>query len=453
LAGSEPPETGTGRPDTEVVFDPATYTAGVPYDALARLRHRSPVVWVDEIPVLGWPAGPGFWLVLRHADVESVLRQPRLFSSRLGATQIRDPASEAALGYVRSMMLNMDPPAHSRLRKLLASSFTPRAVARLEERIRGHARDLCERAFPAGRARGECDFAKDVAADLPLLTLADVLGVPEQDRWLLFDWSNRVIGYQDPDYATSAAFDPSGGTSMAAEALALRPAPDASGRMPDPRTREGMPDLYAYAHLLAGAKRRRPGDDVMSILLAQVDDDGGRVSVEEFENMFWLFAVAGNETIRNGLPGACIALLQHPEAQDALRADPSLMPAAAEEMLRWWTPVMTFRRTATADCELGGQPIRAGDKVVVSFASANRDEAVFADADGFDIRRHPNPHLVFGHGPHFCLGSHLASAQMRALFTEVLSRTSALAFAGQPSYLRSNFQRGVKRLPLAWSAR
>ena len=444
--------TATARPDTEVVFDPATYTEGVPFGALARLRRDSPVVWVDEIPVLGWPAGPGFWLVLRHGDVESVMRQPQLFSSWLGATQIRDPVTPAALGYVRAMMLNMDPPAHSRLRTLLARSFTPRSVARLDERIRGHARALCERAFAGRGGRGECDFAKDVAADLPLLTLADVLGVPEQDRWLLFDWSNRVIGYQDPDYAASAAFDPSGGTRMAAEALALRPAPDASGRMPDPRTRDGMPDLYAYAHLLADAKRRRPGDDVMSILLAQVDDDGGRVSVEEFENMFWLFAVAGNETIRNGLPGACIALLEHPEAQDALRADPGLMPAAAEEMLRWWTPVMTFRRTATADCELGGQPIRAGDKVVVSFASANRDEAVFADADGFDIRRHPNPHLVFGHGPHFCLGSHLARAQMRALFAEVLSRTSALDFAGQPSYLRSNFQRGVKRLPVAWTA-
>jgi cytochrome P450 len=440
------------RPDTEVVFDPETYTAGVPFDALARLRRRSPVAWCGEIPVLGWPAGPGFWLVLRHADVESVLRQPRLFSSSLGATQIRDPASEAALGYVRSMMLNMDPPAHSRLRKLLASSFTPRAVARLEERIRGHARALCERAFTSRRGRGECDFAKDVAADLPLLTLADVLGMPEQDRWLLFDWSNRVIGYQDPDYASSAEFDPSGGTPMAAEAAALRPAPDAGGRMPDPRTRDGMPDLYAYAHLLAGAKRRRPGDDVMSILLAQVDDDGGQVSVEEFENMFWLFAVAGNETLRNGLPGACIALLEHPRAAAELRADPGLMPAAAEEMLRWWTPVMTFRRTATADCELAGQRIRAGDKVVVSFTSANRDEAVFARPDAFDIRRQPNPHLVFGHGPHFCLGSHLARTQMRALFGEVLARTSALEFAGEPSYLRSNFQRGVKRLPVAWSA-
>jgi cytochrome P450 len=444
------------RSDTDVVFDPATYVTGVPFAALARLRKASPVTWVDERPVGGWPGGPGFWLVLRHGDTETVLKQPQLFSSWLGATQIRDPASPEALRYVRQMMLNMDPPGHSRLRRMLARSFTPRAVAQLEQRIRGHARALAGRVFRG--PGGECDFAKDVASDLPLLTLADTLGMPDQDRWLLFDWSNRVIGYQDPDYATSAEFDPSGGTPMAREALALRPAPGPDGRMPDPRTREGMPDLYAYAHLLAQEKRRRPGGDVMSILLAQPGDgddgheDGGRVSAEEFENMFWLFAVAGNETLRNGLPGACIALLEHPEAQAGLRADPGLLPTAVDEMLRWWTPVMTFRRTATADTMLGGQQIRAGDKVVVSFTSANRDEAVFASPGAFDIRRQPNPHLVFGHGPHFCLGSHLARAQMRALFAEVLARTSALRPAGEPSYLRSNFQRGVKRLPVAWRA-
>jgi cytochrome P450 len=190
----------------------------------------------------------------------------------------------------------------------------------------------------------------------------------------------------------------------------------------------------------------------MSILLAQVDEDGGQVSVAEFENMFWLFAVAGNETLRNGLPGACIALLEHTGAQDGLRADPALMPTAVEEMLRWWTPVMTFRRTATSACRLSGQRIGEGDKVVVSFISANRDETVFAGPDDFDIRRHPNPHQVFGHGPHFCLGAHLARIQMRVLFEEVLARTSTLRSAGQPSYLRSNFQRGVKRLPISWTA-
>ncbi len=440
----------SARPETEAVFDPSTYAGGVPFEALARLRRETPVAWVAEIPVLGWPAGPGFWLVLRHADAGSVLARPQLFSSSLGATQIRDPATPQALGYVRQMMLNMDPPDHSRLRRLLSRSFTRRAVSQLEHRIRGHTRAICDRVFTG--PRGECDFAKDVAADLPLLTLADVLGVPRQDRWLLFDWSNRVIGYQDPDYASSAEFDPAAGTAMARQALALRPVPGSDGRMPDPRTREGMPDLYAYAHLLAEEKRRRPGDDVMSILLAQVDDDGGQVSVAEFENMFWLFAVAGNETVRNGLPGACIALLEHQGAQADLRADPALTPAAVEEMLRWWTPVMTFRRTATSECELGGQRIGAGDKVVVSFTSANRDEAVFADPDRFDIRRDPNPHLVFGHGPHFCLGAHLARIQMRALFEEVLARTSCITYAGEPSYLRSNFQRGVKRLPISWTA-
>lgn len=440
----------SGQPETEVVFDPSTYVDGVPFGALARLRRNTPVVWVNEIPVLGWPEGTGFWLVLRHADVESVLAKPQLFSSSLGGTQIRDPATPQALGYVRQMMLNMDPPDHSRLRRLLSRSFTRRAVSQLEDGIRGHARAICDRVFTG--PRGDCDFAKDVAAELPLLTLADVLGVPQQDRWLLFDWSNRVIGYQDPDYASSAEFDPASGTSMARQALEIRPVPDSDGRMPDPRTREGIPDLYAYAHLLAEEKRRHPGDDIMSILLAQVDDDGGQVSVAEFENMFWLLAVAGNETLRNGLPGACIALLEHAGAQDDLRADPALMPAAVEEMLRWWTPVMTFRRTATSDCELGGRRIGKGDKVVVSFSSANRDEAIFADPDRFDIRRHPNPHLVFGHGPHFCLGAYLARTQMRALFREVLTRTSALTYAGQPSYLRSNFQRGVKRLPITWIA-
>ncbi|HEV3382157.1 MAG TPA: cytochrome P450 [Trebonia sp.] len=445
-------DSGAGAgPDTEVVFDPSTYESGVPFDALARLRRDHPVVRVPESPVLGWPAGPGFWLVLRHADVASVLNRPALFSSALGATQIRDPSTPGALEYVRRMMLNMDPPEHARLRRLLSRSFTPRAVGLLAERIRAHARSICDRVLAA--ATGECDFAKDLAADLPLLTLADVLGMPEQDRWLLFDWSNRVIGYQDPDYATSSSFDPSSGTSMAAEAASLRPAPDSSGRMPDPRTREGMPDLYAYAHLLAAHKRRHPGDDVMSLLLAQRDEHGGQVSLAEFENMFWLLSVAGNETLRNGLPGGCAALLEHPRSADALRANPGLLPTAVDEMLRWWTPVMTFRRTAVAACSIGDQPIQAGDKVVVSFTSANRDESVFASPDVFDITRSPNPHLAFGHGPHFCLGAYLARTQMAALFSEVLARTSFIGYDGSPSYLRSNFQRGVKSLPVAFRLR
>jgi cytochrome P450 len=434
--------------DTLALVDPATYEQGPPLEALRRLRSARAVTWVDEPALHGQPAGPGFWLVLRHAGVERVLRDPVTFSSWLGATQVRDAAD---LAWVRRMMLNMDAPDHSRLRRLLTRSFTPRAVAALTDAIEGTAARLVDRMVD-GADSGSCDFAKDVAADLPLITLADVLGVPAEDRWLLFDWSNRVIGWQDPDYATSAAFDPATGTSLAREAVALRPAPDADGRMPDPRTRAGMPDLYAYARLLAEEKRRAPGTDVMSILLAQVDDDGGQVSDAEFENLFWLFAVAGNETLRNGLPGGLIALLQHPAEVARLRADPSLLPSAVDEMLRWWTPVMVFRRTAAADVELDGTSIRACDKVVVSFTSANRDERVFDVPDRFDVGRTPNPHLSFGHGPHFCLGAQLARVQMRALFAELLRRTSSIALDGDPVLLRSNFQRGVKRLPIRWTA-
>ncbi|SDC60115.1 Cytochrome P450 [Geodermatophilus telluris] len=434
--------------DTLALVDPATYEDGPPFALLARLRAEAPVTWVEEPALHGQPGGPGFWLVLRHADVERVLRDPATFSSWLGATQVRDAAD---LDWVRRMMLNTDPPDHSRLRRLLSRSFTPRAVAALTASVEATADRLVERVVD-GAAEGRCDFAKDLAADLPLLTLADVLGVPAEDRWLLFDWSNRVIGWQDPDYATSAAFDGTGGTAMAREALALRPAPGPDGRMPDPRTRAGMPDLYAYARLLAEEKRRAPTGDVVSILLAQVDEDGGQVSPEEFENLFWLFAVAGNETLRNGLPGGLIALLQHPDQLAALRADPALLPGAVEELLRWWTPVMVFRRTATRDTDLAGVRVRAGDKVVVSFTSANRDEAVFDDPDRFDVRRAPNPHLSFGHGPHFCLGAQLARVQLRALFAALLRRTATVEPDGPPTLLRSNFQRGVKRLPVRWTA-
>ncbi len=429
----------TSVSDTELIYAPDTYVRCVPYDALARLRTGSPVTWIEEKPVDDWPGGPGFWAVLRHSDVRHVLRNPKQFSSHLGATQIRDSAD---LGFVRRMMLNMDPPEHSRLRRLLTKAFTPRAVARLAERIEDRARALVD----AVAERGEADFAKEIAAELPLLTLADVFGIPASDRWLLFDWSNRVIGYQDAEYSVSAAFDPADATDMARRATALRPTEPAN-----PRSRAGMPDLYAYAYELGEYKRRHPGDDVMTALMNEVDHEDGRVAVEEFENLFWLFAVAGNETVRNGLPGGMYALLRHPDQLARLRADRGLLGSAVEEMLRWWTPVMNFRRTATTDTTVGNVPIRKGEKVVVWFSSANRDETVFPDASRFDVGRSPNDHLSFGHGPHFCLGAHLARLQMRAMFGAVLDRFDDIEPAGEPRRLRSNFQNGLKRLPIRWT--
>lgn len=434
------------------LYEPSTFDHGVPLDLLRRCREQAAAVWIDESPTANWPGGAGFWLITRHAEVMRVLKNARLFSSWLGGTQLRDPATPEDLDYVRQMMLNMDPPEHTRLRRLLINSFTPSAVRRIEDGIRQNARDIVDRVLDQF-ADCECDFATDIAADMPLLSLADILGLPREDRYLMFDWANRVIGFQDPEYAGSDRFDPASGSDMARQALELRPQADGNGVLPNPRARDGMPDLYRYAHLLAEAKRETPQSDVVSILLQQVDDDGGQMSIEEFENMFWLFAVAGNETLRNGIPGGMIGLLQNPDAMQALREDRELIPVAVEEMLRWWTPVMIFRRTASADSEIDGAQIRAGDKVVVSFTSANRDERVYENAGDFDIRRDPNPHLALGYGPHFCLGAHLGKVQMICLFEELLDRFESIEPVGEPVFLRSNFQRGVKKLPIRFKPR
>jgi cytochrome P450 len=435
--------------DEQVIYDPQTYQTGMPYEELTRLREAAPVSWVPERSVDGVEHGPGYWAVWRHAEVKYALKRPQLFSSELGATQIRDPATPEDLAYTRKSMLNMDPPEHSRLRRIVSRSFTPRAVDRLRERIVERARLIVDQMIDGATDR-TADFAK-VAADLPVWTLADVLGVPQTDRYLMFDWASRVIGFQDPEYAAISLTDATGATPMAKAALAVRPSPGPDGTMPDPRTRGGIPDLYAYAHELAAEKRRAPGEDIMSLMLSQVDGDG--LSTDEFENMFWLFAVAGNETLRNGIPGGMYALLHHPEQWQRLAADRSLLPGAADEMLRWWTPVIHFRRTATEDTELAGQRIAAGDKVVVYFASANRDPRVFDDPDTFDVGRSAGDHLSFGHGPHYCLGSMLGKAQLVAMFDALLDRLVEVRAAGEPRRLRSNFQHGIKHLPISWTLR
>jgi cytochrome P450 len=434
----------------EAIYDPLQYERGAPVDLLSTLRRDNTLLWVDEHSLPQWPGGKGFWLVLRHSECMQVLKNTRVFSSHLGATQLRDPGSPEDLAYVQKMMLNMDPPEHSRLRRLLINAFTSKAINQLEQGIADHAHSIVKGVM-GDQDSGECDFVKDIASDMPLLCLADIFGLPREDRFLMFDWANRVIGYQDPDYSSSSAFDGHSGTEIAREALKVRPSPDPDGKMPDPRSRHGMADLYRYAHLLAEHKRACPGDDVMSILLEQVDDEFGKVSIEEFENMFWLFAVAGNETLRNGIPGGMLALLQNPQSWSQLQREPSLINKAVDEMLRWWTPVMNFRRTATCDIEFAGQQIRAGDKVVVSFLSANYDEQVFDKPAVFDITRDPNPHLSFGYGPHFCIGAQLAVAQMRALFRELTTQFESIEALAEPRFLRSNFQRGIKSLPVRWS--
>ncbi|WP_242909160.1 cytochrome P450 [Actinomadura terrae] len=418
----------------EEIFLPSTYAAGVPYAAFRKLRAESPVAWVPEPAVGPWPPGPGYWAVFSHADVKHVLRSPDLFSSHLGATQIRDPDTPEDLDFVRAMMLNQDPPSHSRLRRIVAAAFTPRAVRALEETIETRANTLITSALGH-----DTDFV-ELAADLPVWTLAHIMGVPESDRRLLYDWASRVIGYQDDEYADLSTTTPM--SPMAHEAMRHKPTttthPD--GRPINPRSHAALADMFAYAHALAAVKKKHPTDDIMYRML-----EGG-LTDHEFENMFFLFAVAGNETLRNGIPGGLLTLLDHPAELARLRADPSLLPSAVEEMLRYWPPVMDFRRTATTDLTLSGRRISAGQKVVVYHASANRDETAFPDPDRFDITRTPNDHVSFGFGPHFCLGAHLARTQMRALFRALLPHP--VERTGTPVRLASNFQNGLKHLPV-----
>jgi cytochrome P450 len=409
--------TSTALPD---VFDPWAYAGGIPHEAFARLREHHPVCRQEEHPVGDWPAGPGFWAVTRHADVTRVLRSPREFSSRLGATQIRDPAP-GDLPFIRRMMLNMDPPDHGRLRRIVSRAFTPQRVERFAGQVAARARRLVDEV--AGR--GECDMVTEVTDAFPVGNLADLLGVPEPDRGLLLTWTNRIIGYQDPEHGEVVR--------------------DEHGVPVDPRSPAALADMFGYARELAARKRARPADDVMTALATAGLTDG------ELEMFFFLLCVAGTDTVRAAGPGGVLAFAEHPEQHRLLLARPELLDRAVEEVLRWHPPVLSFRRTAAVDTELGGRRIAAGDKVVVFHASANFDPAAFPDPMRFDITRVPNVHLSFGDGPHVCLGAHFARLQLRALFREVLWRITDPVPAGPVRRLVSNFINGVNHLPLRYT--
>ena len=405
------------------VFDPRVFARGVPHEALRHLRDTAPVSWQDEHEVGDWPAGPGFWAVTRHADVTHVLRTPQDFSSHLGATQIRDPDPDD-LPFIRRMVLNMDPPEQVRVRTLVTGAFTRRRLERFTGDVARRARDALGRAAAAGR----CDLPADVTDDLPLQNLCDLLGVPLADRALLRAWTDRVIGYQDPEHARVVT------------------GPD--GRPVNPRSPAQLADMFGYADELAEHKRRHPADDVLTALV-HAEVDGQRLTGPELQMFFFLLVVAGNDTVRSALPGAVLTLLRHPAEHARLRADPGLLPTAVEELLRLHPPVLTFRRTATRDLELGGARITAGDKVVVYHCSANADERAFADPQRCDLARSPNGHVSFGQGPHLCLGAAFARLQMRAFLTAFLVLPEP-APDGEPHRLTSNFINGITHLPLRW---
>jgi cholest-4-en-3-one 26-monooxygenase len=406
--------------------DPSAFADGVPHHWFTYLRTHAPVCWIDE------PDGPGFWAVTSHADCTTVNRDYEHFSSAARATFIWElPPSELATQQM--LMLNMDPPLHTRYRRLINKGFTPRMVASLREQIHITADAIIDSVIESGHA----DFVTDIAAQLPLTVIADLLGVPAADRVKMFDWSNQMVGNADPEYQLPGQ-DTTGPTVPVDQTIATQAA-------------QASFELYAYASELFAVKAANPHDDLMSVL-TQVQIDGESLSPLELELFFLLLTVAGNETTRNLISGAMQAFFDHPDQWLLLREDPSLLPTATEEMLRYVSPVMNFRRQSTVPFILGGQQIDADQKVVFFHVSANRDEAVFSDPQRFDITRTPNPHIAFGAGgPHFCLGANLARLEITIMFEHLLARLPDLAPAGPAAHLSSQFINGIKHLPVSFT--
>jgi cholest-4-en-3-one 26-monooxygenase len=393
------------KPGELDLSDAANFADDVPYEYFRMLRREAPVCWHPE------KDGAGHWAVTRYEDLKLVSRTPLVFSSWMGGTTVRDiPGDRLAL--TRAIMLNMDPPQHVKYRRLVQRGFTPRMI----EMLSPHVRSLSEAIVDRVAHRGECEFVTEVASELPMQVICQMVGVPEEDWHAIYELSNKLVGFDDPDYQTSLE----DGERAAVE-------------------------MFQYAAKLADLRKAEPRDDLATVLLT-AEMDGEKLSDLDFNAFFMLLAVAGNETTRTATTHGARLLAEHPEQRDLLLRDPSRIPLAVEEILRVSSPLNHFRRTATQDTELNGAKIRAGDKVTMWYPSANRDESVFTNPDTFDVSRSPNEHLAFGVGEHFCLGASLARLELVILFEVLLRRMPDLALDGKPKRLRSNFVNGVKEM-------
>ena len=390
-------------------LDPDVNLAGLPVAELAELRKSEPIHWVDVPGGTGGFEDKGYWLVTKHADVKEISRRSDVFSSwENGAIPIwPKEMNREMIEMQRAVMLNMDAPHHTRLRKIISRGFTPRAIGRLESELAQRAENIAKTAA----AEGSGDFVEQVSCELPLQAIAGLLGVPQEDRDKLFRWSNEMTGGEDPEYAT---VDP-GESSMA---------------------------LIMYAMAMADERGKNPTEDIVTTLV-QADVDGEKLSDDEFGFFVVMLAVAGNETTRNSITHGMIAMANNPDQWELFKSErPS---TAADEIIRWATPVSAFQRTATEDLELGGVQIKKGQRLVMSYRSANFDEEVFDDPQTFNILRDPNPHVGFGGtGAHFCIGANLARMTINLIFNAVADHMPDLKSVGEPERLRSGWLNGIK---------
>ena len=395
--------------------DPQTYEGGLPRDVFKYLRQEKPVCWHED-PV----QGVGFWVVSRQQELDYVSKHPLLFSSAERSCLLNEMEGDQ-LAMVQTQLINMDPPQHLKYRRLVRAAFTPRMMDSYEDRFREIARGLVEEAIDGGR----CEFVRDIAVDLPLIAICELMGVPLERRQRLFELTNIMLGMDDPELATSEE----DGLNAAME-------------------------MFMMAMELAATHRDTPHNDIVNVLLnGTVEDEP--LSDEDFCNFFLLLIVAGNETTRTVTSQGMRLLMEHADQYQALVNNPSLIEDAVEEILRYNPAVIAFRRTAMEDVELGGQQIRKGDKIQMYYGSASADETLFAEPDAFDITRNQredvrNEHRAFGIGQHFCMGSHLARLELRVIFEEIVRRIRNPRLDGDINWLRSNFISGIKAMPIAF---
>lgn len=402
--------TATAPPSDLDIYRPDRYVEGVPHDVFDYLRRTQPVYWQPM------PDQPGYWAVLRHADCVTVAREPNLYSATAGGVVLEDLVPDQ-LKMMQDMLLAMDPPRHTGYRQPLAEPFKARIIARLEPRVRQIVDDIFDRA----EAMGDVEFVHDVTSYLPSQIVGELMGLPKEDLEQINRWAELNTSSSDPDIN-----------------------PDSY----DKRDSNGSREMAIYA--MGWAARRRneaPQEDLTSLILG-TEFNGRFMTDIDFGSFFVQLVTAGNDTTKTMLSSGLLALLDHPDQMQMLRRDRSLIPSAVEEILRYANPLHYFRRTATADTELGGASIKAGDKVAMYYSSANRDEAVFADPHRFDITRNPNPHLSFGIATHFCLGVHLARLEGRVFFEQLLARFGTIELTGEPKRTRSNLNNALKHMPI-----